>query len=166
MKLLEGKTTHFPRINVEILRFISCLLSALDTETVLLELSTCLSSLDLGKIETSSTTITCINKLHQRCKLISHCYDYDIRRVYLHDMKRIVKIFNLLHTTLCVFGCTKMYMCVCGFALLASSSAIATSACAEAKDEVWWSPRNCFSSDPFHESYFKHVLNSDIKFIS
>ena len=142
--------------------------SALDTETVLLELSTCLSSLDLGKIETSSTTITCINKLHQRFKLISHCYDYDIRRVYLHDMKRIVNILNLLYTTLYVYLAILKCVClcvVCGFALLASSSAIATSACAEAKDEVWWSPRNCLSSDPFHESSFKHVLNSDIQFI-
>ena len=92
--------------------------SALETETVLLELSTCLSSLDLGKIETSATTITCINKLHQRFKLISHCYDYDIRRVYLHDMKRIVNILNLLHTTLYVYLAILKCVCLCVCAVL------------------------------------------------
>ncbi len=61
-----------------------------------------------------------------------------------------------------MYTCVYVCVCVCGsflFALLASSSAIATSAYAEAEDEVLWSPRNCLSSNPFHESYFKNALN-------
>ena len=69
---------------------------------------------------------------------------------------------TIIYYFICMYTCVYVCVCVCGsflFALLASSSAIATSAYAEAEDEVLWSPRNCLSSNPFHESYFKNALN-------
>ena len=77
-----------------------------------------------------------------------------IYEYYKNSLTIIILLYMHVYMRICV--------CVCGsflFALLASSSAIATSAYAEAEDEVLWSPRNCLSSNPFHESYFKNALN-------